>query len=333
MVVGADGDIWITDISNDTVLRLDPATGANRPGYPIPTGSHDPLGMVAGADGDIWITHSANFLDPNDDNVSRIDPATGTVRPGYPILTGGEFPSGIMVGADGDIWIANQIGRNVSRIDPAAATNRPGYPIATGDLPIDIARGLDGDMWITLSASLGSTGNRIARIDPATGTNRQGYPTAIAGPVGSIAVGTDGSVWIDNDSGPTQGIARMYLLTGLRASLTATIDGPSQVTVTATVHATDMLEQANGVTVTLSLPAGLSIIQTTEASVSGSGGVTFGPFALAHGATRTITVRASKSPDVGVLAIIGVVAWLNPDPLSASPIVISTVVGTPTFTG
>ena len=166
--------VWVSNIGDGTVSRIDPATNAIV-GAPIAVGV-GPYGLAF--DGaNIWVANS------NDDDVTRIDAASGTVI-GTPI-TVGDGPTGIAF--DGtDMWVTNQSSNTVSRI--AAASGTVTDTIAVGTGPSDVL--FDGaTIWVSNFRS-----NDVTRIDPTTG-----LVVGSVIPVGNEPVGVafDGvNVWV-----------------------------------------------------------------------------------------------------------------------------------------
>lgn len=85
------GSVWVSDIGNDQVWRIDPVS--NSPVGSIKVGL-GPVGVAFGA-GSVWVANSG------DGTVSRIDPVTGVVV--ETIHVGGS-PTGIAA-TDGEVWV------------------------------------------------------------------------------------------------------------------------------------------------------------------------------------------------------------------------------------
>jgi YVTN family beta-propeller protein len=179
IAVGA-GALWIADIRNSRVERIDPSNGqtltrtaVDPPPQTIAAGpagawvaatrggregtvqlihlapSGRPLsslrlaflpGALAVTDDAVWITG----IDTS--SLWRLDPGDGTVNATIPV---GSAPAGIAVGF-GSIWVANSGDGTLTRIDPQ--TNHVLATISVGQSPTDVAIGY-GRVWVTVRAA------------------------------------------------------------------------------------------------------------------------------------------------------------------------------------
>ena len=133
IATGARG-VWVTDDTDNTVTRVDPASeGAVVGTTPVGQG---PRAVAVGA-GAVWVANT------QDDTVSRIDPRTATVTHTIPV---GRRPTGVAVG-DGAVWVANSLSGTVDRIDPE--TKRVAETVEVGEAPqrVAVAHGL---VWISV---------------------------------------------------------------------------------------------------------------------------------------------------------------------------------------
>ncbi|MDX6581674.1 MAG: hypothetical protein QOI10_858 [Solirubrobacterales bacterium] len=212
-VVESSGSLWVTQGSGDTVLRLDPSSGAIQDEITV---GAQPGGAAVGDDGSVWV---ANF---GDGTVSRIDPDGGDVR----TIPVGAGPYGIAV--DGNaVWVSNREDDSVIQIN--AGSNRPEpRAIPVGGNPKGIAIDDDGEVWVanadddtvsvvangaeqdtvtvgeeprgvvfafgSIWVSVGFT-DQVVRIDPKSGEKLQTLNVG-DGPEG-IAAGPK-SVWVAN---------------------------------------------------------------------------------------------------------------------------------------
>jgi YVTN family beta-propeller protein len=166
--------IWVANGLLGTVQRVD--TEFNTAEDPIPTGAGRAVaGSIAFGFGSVWFA-SANSI------VKRIDPNYENV---IATLYSGEAPSGIAVD-DEAIWVANTASRDVYKFSPT--TNDLITTSSVCSRPSAVATG-GGAVWIACGDS-----NAVTRIDPLTGS-----PSSIT--VGSrpsaIAYGF-GAVWVAN---------------------------------------------------------------------------------------------------------------------------------------
>ena len=149
-VLFAEGSVWVTNNTDDTVSRVDPATNRVVATIPLAGG---PAGLAFAA-GTVWV--GTNGVD---DDVVRIDPATNaTTR----IATGHIGPA--WFSGSGDIlWVSSVPEGTVSRLDPA--TGAVTATVEAGTQPADGTVAPDGLVWIP------NLGDRtITRIDPASAT-------------------------------------------------------------------------------------------------------------------------------------------------------------------
>jgi YVTN family beta-propeller protein len=174
-----DGSVWVRNLADGTVSRIDPA--GNSVVATIKTGAG--WGDLTYGDGSIWDVSEETGL------VSRIDPATNSVV--ATISTEGIRPMGV-AWMPGSIWAGNHAHRagekaTVVRID--TATNRVVWRTGVGQATFDESGGPQ-----TLTAAFGSVwmqvpnGGTLERIDPSTGSitaiptaRCDGHPEALAG--------------------------------------------------------------------------------------------------------------------------------------------------------
>lgn len=142
--LGAAGSVWVANIGDNAVRRIDPAT--LEVGPPIKTGVQ-PCGMAYGA-GSVWVE------DYGDNTVTRIDTATNATRM-YPV---GKSPYDVTF-AFGAAWTSNYADGTVTRIDAQSGATRT---ITVGAQPVGIAHAGDS-VWV---ANQGD--GTVSRID-ATG--------------------------------------------------------------------------------------------------------------------------------------------------------------------
>lgn len=131
------GSAWVTDDTDNTVTRIDPAGGGGVTAT-IPVGQAP--AAVAVGEGGVWVANT------QDDTVSRVDPSTMAVV--ATIAVGGR-PTGIAAGADA-VWVANSLDGSISRIDPE--TNQVAGTIELGEAPQDVLVA-DDRVWVSVQAS------------------------------------------------------------------------------------------------------------------------------------------------------------------------------------
>jgi ABC-type transport system substrate-binding protein/DNA-binding SARP family transcriptional activator len=169
------GSVWVTDSTDNTLLRIDPAGQVNDH---IQVGD-GPAGVVV-ADGEVWV---ANELDGT---VSEVNPGSGTLVATIPAGIG----PGVIAAGFGSVWVANVTSDTLSRIN--ATTGDPGPTISLGSAPSAIAVG-DGAVWVTSQET-----GELLRIDPAG--DRIARAIAVGPSPDGLAVGA-GSVWVADGGG------------------------------------------------------------------------------------------------------------------------------------
>jgi streptogramin lyase len=174
-----EGAVWVAS-GNDTVTRIDPATGRTRR---APLEVADPAGIAAG-EGSVWVTSQADGI------VARIDPKTLRAI-GDPIPVGSE-PGDVTAGA-GAVWVSNTADGSVTRID--ASSGEPSDPIQVADYQVlSLSFGEDG-VWVAKTDDRLARTIEVVRIDPGSSTVGDAsaeVPAAI--PVQLVA--GDGGVWV-----------------------------------------------------------------------------------------------------------------------------------------
>ena len=166
--LGAAGAVWVANIGDNAVRRIDPTT--LKLGPPIKTGSQ-PCGMAWGA-GSIWVE------DYGDNTVTRIDPTTMSTR-SYDV---GGSPYDVTF-AFGAAWTSNYSDGTVTRIDAASGKTKT---ITVGSQPVGIAHA-GQYVWV---ANQGD--GTVSSIDP---TGRHVQPLTVGGR--PAWTGYDGSqLWV-----------------------------------------------------------------------------------------------------------------------------------------
>jgi len=179
------GAAWITDSSDDLLLRVD---SAHQVIDRIPVG-RGPAGVTVYG-GQVWVANEF------DGTVSEISPAAGIV---VATIQVGNGPEAVASGY-GSVWVANVTDHTLSRIDQASG--RVVATIPLGGPPAGLAAG-DRGIWVT-SAETG----QLLFVDPSTSRVSRAFRVGVS--PGGVAVGA-GSVWVA-DSGGT--VARVDPATG-----------------------------------------------------------------------------------------------------------------------
>lgn len=186
-IAGNEDDLWLTQVGDHSVSRLDPETLGQTTVSIGPT--PDRPYTAALGHGSIWVS------DPTSHAIVRIDPArteivaTIDVRPRG--TSGLDFaPSGVAVD-DSAVWVSEHRADALTRIDPA--TNEVTATVCLGSPdPGRIVAG-EGAVWVA------DIGGVINRVSPSS-MEVQARVGPLYGPVvGSLAVG-HGFIWVANAS-------------------------------------------------------------------------------------------------------------------------------------
>lgn len=297
---GPDGALWFTE--SGKVGRIT-TSGTSIIEYPLPTTGATPQGITTGPDGALW------FTEPGSGKIGRI--TTGGVIAEY-VVPGGPGQL-IAAGSDGALWFT--VGASIGRITTAGAVTE--YPLPAGVTSGGIAAGPDGALWFTAGASIG-------RITTAGAITE--YPLPDGTVIGGITAGADGAIWF----GATRTLPGASVPSLVLDQAVINPSGvPPVLSITKTHAGTFTLGEANaaytitvsnqngagptvgGVTVTDTLPSGLSFVSIAGAGWNCGGYSCTRIDALAGGAsyppiTVTVNVAANaSSPQVNQAMVTG----------------------------
>jgi uncharacterized repeat protein (TIGR01451 family) len=236
------------------------------------------------------------------------------------------------VGSDGNLWFTEFTKNKIGMINPTthAIAEFP-IPTASGQ-PVGITTGPDHDLWFTEN-----TRNQIGQINPTTHVITE-FPVPIvqSGPRG-ITAGPDGNLWFTQDSSDSIGQA-VLSAPATAPDLALTGGAPASVTVGQAVSYTltltnDGTGEATGVTLTDSLPSGVTFVSATGGVMPVNGVLTFALGSLAAGASRTVTVVITPTA-AGSLSNSATVRMDQADPTPAdNAVTVDTAVATPDVAG
>jgi YVTN family beta-propeller protein len=172
-IVAGAGSIWVPNLGDGTLMRIDPTT--NRVVATIAIGATpvDPNTMivpsmaVAATDTAIWVTRTAaDQASGAAYELLRLDPATNAIVATIPLAYQPDF----LAATVDSLWIVARTANLVLRVD--IATSQIATTIAL-DAPIWVTVG-EGAIWVSNGAtpnpSVGNMQHWIAKIDPATNT-------------------------------------------------------------------------------------------------------------------------------------------------------------------
>ena len=143
-----DGGLWIGDLTGNSLIELDPDSGAQRRQITLPV---QPTSLVI--DGrKMWVAdYAANRL-------VAVDLETGTTLTSVHVGTG---PTALAIGADA-VWVANSLDGTVSRVDPRTGSVITAIQVGSWPSSIKVA---DRSVWVANRYS-----GTVARIDPNSNT-------------------------------------------------------------------------------------------------------------------------------------------------------------------
>jgi streptogramin lyase len=98
------GNVWVSDSSNDELVRIDPATGSIAAHFHV---GRDPRGIEVDSDGGVWVILSG---EGESGVLAKVDPSTRIVVARIPLTEINPFPvtlvqRSVVFGFD-SIWIA-----------------------------------------------------------------------------------------------------------------------------------------------------------------------------------------------------------------------------------
>ncbi len=178
-----DGALWYTGQLNNTMGRVDPATGQSRE-FRMKSPQTAPHGLVEDRAGNIWFT--GNFLGL----IGRLDPRTGEVTE-YPLPDPAvRDPHSLVFDQQGILWFTSQVGNRVGRLDPKTGEIRLVQPPTAASRPYGIQVDSKGVPWFVQFGT-----NKVGRIDPRTlAITEYVLPNPAARPR-RLAIGPDDVIW------------------------------------------------------------------------------------------------------------------------------------------
>ncbi len=236
IVVGPDGNFWITFQVANTIGRLTPAGLLDE--FPIPTPNAQPMELTVGKDNNMWfaeygtvgqlgrittagaiqqfpvLTKTAQlysvawgpdnnvwFTEWNNHAIGRMAPdGSAVIEFSLPVTT--SMPADITVGPDNNIWFTEWGGDRIGRVDNTLTCGNnchiTEYQLASFANPIGIIAGPDGNIWFVES---GAAGGKVARLTPQFDLTEFPTPTQITPPERTsgpveLTIGPDGLIWI-----------------------------------------------------------------------------------------------------------------------------------------
>jgi len=141
VAVDRDGDPWFTAPFDNSVNRLDPATG-DVERFPVPDGL-SPRGIAIATDGQIWFT--SRFVPQG---VGSLNPTTAVMTTFLTPSNPG--PQDIAASPDGSVWFTQTTKGNIARIDTGVITEAK---TVKGSEPFGITVDGSSNPWYTMMAA------------------------------------------------------------------------------------------------------------------------------------------------------------------------------------
>ena len=119
--VGADGALWFTDLSTDTVGRI--TTGGTVTNeFAVLTPESEPWNIATGPDGALWFAETTGNAIGRVTTSGSMANTAGLGATECPIPTQASIPEGITGGPDGAVWFTEQEGNKIGRVTGVCRT-------------------------------------------------------------------------------------------------------------------------------------------------------------------------------------------------------------------
>jgi outer membrane protein assembly factor BamB len=186
LVIGPDGNLYVSSLNNSQILRFNGTTGAFIDVF-ASGGTFLPQGLVFGPDGNLYVAGGGSH------NVARYNGVTGEFIDNFvaPNSGGLEEADGIGFGADGNLYVAGSISKQIHRYD--GATGAPLGSVVLGFGPSGFAIGPDGDLFI-------AKGRDIVRFDGLTGADEGVFASRDSYGFLDVEFGADGILYASDYS-------------------------------------------------------------------------------------------------------------------------------------
>ncbi len=221
MLLGPDGNLYVSGYLSGDIQRFNPSTGAFIDVF-VPAGTgglNGPTDMVFGPDGNLYVSSY------DSGQVLRFNGSTGAFIDAFiPAGSGGlSAPEGVAIGKDGNLYVADYNNHTVLRFDMTSGAFVDVFVSAgSGGLssPEQIVFGPDGHLY---AASFGT--NNVLKYDGSTGALIGQFVTAGSGGLlGStgLSFGPDGHLYVSGYTsdnvlrydGTTGAFIDQYIATG-----------------------------------------------------------------------------------------------------------------------
>jgi virginiamycin B lyase len=190
IVVGPDGNLWVTEVIKHQIFRVTP--GGEMTAFPVPGEGVGVLqGITSGPDGNLWFTSREEnairrISTKGEFNGTFVIPSQATTPNKF---NKGSWPRGITVGPDGQIWFAEMAANKIGRITLTGEFSE--FDIPTADAQAySVVTGPDQNLWFTESAA-----GKIGRLDVKTGKIIEFPLDDPKSRPRDMTVGPDGHLW------------------------------------------------------------------------------------------------------------------------------------------
>jgi virginiamycin B lyase len=188
IILGQDGNIWLTEFGNDRIAQFNlSTTGFTECTLPIQVGTTTPtpFGIAAGADGNLWVT------DPASNGIWRVAPGCGSYA-FFPLATANAGPQNITVGSNGALWFTEYNVDQIGEIFTSATAGQSPteFKVSAGAGLGVITSGSDNAIWFTETKSV-----KIGRMLTTGQLSSETALTGVGQPYG-IVNAPDGNFYI-----------------------------------------------------------------------------------------------------------------------------------------
>jgi streptogramin lyase len=185
LVIGADGITYWTQDDYGLVTRA--ASGELFNGR---ANGELPSGAAMDATGRVWWGTQDTMTPGNPTYLCK----GGTDGDCYKLGPNNVRITGVAFAADGSVWVVANEQNAVWRFSPGTSTFSLRVDLPVGSAPSRIARGPDGNLWVTETA-----GGSVDRISPAGVLTR--FPVGAGKGPNDITSGPDGALWFTETDG------------------------------------------------------------------------------------------------------------------------------------
>lgn len=190
MVLGPDGNLWVTEVIKHQIFRVTP--NGEMTAFRVPGDTVGVLqGITSGPDGNLWFTSREEnairrISTKGEFNGTFVIPSQATKPTQF---NKGSWPRGITIGPDGQIWFAEMAANKIGRLTLTGEFSE--FAIPTEDAQAyGVVTGPDQNLWFTESGA-----GKIGRIDVKTGKISEFPLSSPEARPRDITVGPDGHLW------------------------------------------------------------------------------------------------------------------------------------------